>query len=82
MTPTRLTQHGPNTSSALQMLTESVAKNPVQQRAVGRLEPCAGKLACTVLRGADNSNVVGLLDFAFVGRSLPEEIKISLPTIE
>ncbi|EKD72260.1 MAG: hypothetical protein ACD_45C00723G0003, partial [uncultured bacterium] len=28
-----------------------------------RLEPCAGKLACTVLRGADNSNVVGLLDF-------------------
>lgn len=33
-----------------------------------RLEPCAGKLACTVLRGADNSNVVGLLDFAFIAR--------------
>ena len=36
-----------------------------------RLEPCAGKLACTVLRGADNSNVVGLLDFAFVGSQIP-----------
>lgn len=33
-----------------------------------RLEPCAGKLVCTVLRGADNSNVIGLLDFAFVSR--------------
>lgn len=27
-----------------------------------RLEPCEGKLSCTVLRGADHSNVVGLLD--------------------
>ncbi len=35
-----------------------------------RLEPCAGKLACTVLRGADNSNVVGLLDFSFVARQM------------
>lgn len=36
--------------------------------ALERLEPCAGKLACTVLRGASNSNVAGLLDFAFVER--------------
>ncbi len=36
-----------------------------------RLEPCAGKLACTVLRGANSSNVVGLLDFAFVGSQVP-----------
>lgn len=36
--------------------------------ALERLEPCAGKLACTVLRGAGNSNVASLLDFAFVGR--------------
>ena len=27
-----------------------------------RLEPCAGKLACTVPRGANYSNVVRLLD--------------------
>ncbi len=27
-----------------------------------RLEPCAGKLACTVPRGADCSNAVRLLD--------------------
>lgn len=33
-----------------------------------RLEPCAVKAACTVLRGADSSNVVGLPDFAFVVR--------------
>lgn len=32
-----------------------------------RLEPCAGKLACTVLRGADSSNAVSLLDFSFIG---------------
>lgn len=42
--------------------------------ALERLEPCAGKLACTVLRGADNSNVVGLLDFAFVGRQVHLEL--------
>jgi YhcG PDDEXK nuclease domain len=36
--------------------------------ALERLEPCAGKLACMVLRGADSSNVVGLLDFTFIAR--------------
>ncbi len=36
-----------------------------------RLEPCAVKAACTVLRGADSSNVVGLPDFAFVGTQVP-----------
>jgi hypothetical protein len=30
--------------------------NPVRTRAVGRLEPCAGKLACTVLRGGPAGN--------------------------
>ena len=33
-----------------------------------RLEPCAGKLACTVLRGVSSSNTACLLDFAFVAR--------------
>ena len=32
-----------------------------------RLEPCAGKLACTVLRGVSSSNTACLLDFSFVG---------------
>ena len=44
------------------MLTESVATNPVRQRAAGRLEPCAGKLACTVLRGGHDGNGVSLPD--------------------
>ena len=44
------------------MLTESVATNPVRQRAAGRLEPCAGKLACTVLRGGHAGNGVSLPD--------------------
>lgn len=62
MTQTRLTQHELNTSSAEQMLTESVATNPVRERAAGRLEPCAGKLACTVLRGGHAGNGVSLPD--------------------
>lgn len=33
------------------MLTNSVVINPVLPEAARRLEPCAGKLACTVLRG-------------------------------
>lgn len=33
-----------------------------------RLEPCAEKFACTVLRGVSSSNTACLLDFAFVGR--------------
>ena len=44
------------------MLTESVATNPVRQRAAGRLEPCAGKLPCTVLRGGHAGNGVSLPD--------------------
>jgi hypothetical protein len=44
------------------MLTDSVATNPVRSRAVGRLEPCAGKLACTVLRGEHAGNGVFLPD--------------------
>src|SRR3990167_7173277 len=39
--------------------------------ALERLEPCAGKLACTVLRGACSSNAACLLDFAFVGNQIP-----------
>ena len=31
-------------------------------KASERLEPCAGKLACTVLRRASDSNVAGLSD--------------------
>jgi transposase, IS5 family len=60
--PTRSTLHGPHTSSVVQMLTDSVATNPVRTRAVGRLEPCAGKLACTVLRGGHAGNGVLLPD--------------------
>ena len=59
---TRSTQHGPNTSSAVQMPTEFVAINPVRQRAVRWLEPCAGKLARTVLWGGHASNGVSLPD--------------------
>jgi len=44
------------------MLTDSVATNPVRTRAVGRLEPCAGKLACTVLRGGRAGNGASLPD--------------------
>ena len=44
------------------MLADSVVKNPVRSRAVGRLEPCAGKLACTVLRGEHAGNGVFLPD--------------------
>ena len=42
--------------------------------ALERLEPCAGKLACTVLRGAGRSNAACLLDFAFVGRQVHLEL--------
>ena len=44
------------------MLTDSAATNPVRSRAAGRLEPCAGKLACTVLRGECAGNGVLLPD--------------------
>ena len=44
------------------MLADSVMTNPVRSRAVGRLEPCAGKLACTVLRGEHAGNGVFLPD--------------------
>lgn len=37
-------------------------------RAFGRLEPCAAKVACTVLKGAGSSNAAGLPDFTFVAR--------------
>ncbi|SCC93547.1 transposase [Thiomonas sp. X19] len=60
--PTRSTQHGPHTSSVVQMPTDSVVTNPVRSRAAGRLEPCAGKLACTVLRGEHAGNGVFLPD--------------------
>ena len=40
------------------MPTDSVVTNPVRSRAVGRLEPCAGKLACTVLREEHAGNGV------------------------
>jgi IS5 family transposase len=35
---------------------------PVRWRAAGRLEPCAGKLACTVLRGGRTGNGASLPD--------------------
>ena len=60
--PTRSTPHGPPTSSVAPMPDDSVAMNPVRPRAVGRLEPCAGKLACTVLRGGHAGNGVPLPD--------------------
>jgi transposase, IS5 family len=44
------------------MLTDSDVMNPVRSRAAGRLEPCAGKLACTVLRGEHAGNGVFLPD--------------------
>ena len=43
-------------------------------KALERLEPCAGKLARTVLKGASSSNAAGLPDFAFVGRQYHLEI--------
>ena len=43
------------------MAVDSV-DDPVRVRAVGRLEPCAGKLACTVLRGEHAGNGVLLPD--------------------
>ena len=52
----------PCINSNVPMLTDSVATNPVRTRAVGRLEPCAGKLACTVLRGEHAGNGVFLPD--------------------
>ena len=58
----RSIQHGTNTSSAEPMLADSVVMSPVRSRAVGRLEPCAGKLACTVLRGEHAGNGVLLPD--------------------
>jgi len=44
------------------MHPDSVVMNPVRPWAVGRLEPCAGKLACTVLRGGHAGNGVSLPD--------------------
>ena len=60
--PTRSTQHGLHTSSVVPMPSDSVVTNPVRSRAAGRLEPCAGKLACTVLRGGHAGNGVFLPD--------------------
>ena len=60
--PTRSTRHGANTFSAAPVPTDSVVLNPVRSRAAGRLEPCAGKLACTVLRGGHAGNGVFLPD--------------------
>ena len=60
--PTRSTQHGLHTSSVVPMPSDSVVTNPVRSRAAGRLEPCAGKLACTVLRGEHAGNGVFLPD--------------------
>jgi IS5 family transposase len=44
------------------MSIDSVVMNPVRSWAIGRLEPCAGKLACTVLRGEHAGNGVLLPD--------------------
>src|SRR5450755_1622158 len=54
--PTRSTPHGLNTSSVDLMPDKSVVPGPVRLRAVGGLEPCAGKLASTVLRRRRRSN--------------------------
>jgi transposase, IS5 family len=60
--PTRSTQHGRLTSNAVQMAADNVVNCPVRLRADGRLEPCAGKLACTVLRGVRAGNGARLPD--------------------
>ena len=44
------------------MPSDSVVTCPVQRWAAERLEPCAGKLACTVLRGEHAGNGVFLPD--------------------
>ena len=44
------------------MLNDNCRCDPVRQRAEGRLEPCAGKLACTVLRGERAGNGAFLPD--------------------
>jgi DDE family transposase len=44
------------------MPADSIVIGPVRLRAVGRLEPCAGKLARTVLRGEHAGNGVFLPD--------------------
>lgn len=60
--PTRSTQHGRLTSNAAQIAVDHVKNCPVRSRADGRLEPCAGKLACTVLRGVRAGNGARLPD--------------------
>ena len=60
--PTPSTPHGPNISSVALMPPDSVVIDPVRMRAVGWLEPCAGKLARTVLRGGRAGNGVSLPD--------------------
>ena len=44
------------------MPTDSVVMSPARHRVAGRLEPCARKLACTVLRGGHAGNGVLLPD--------------------
>jgi hypothetical protein len=50
------------TFSVALMPDDSVVIGPVRLRAVGWLKPCAGKLACTVLRGEHAGNGVLLPD--------------------
>lgn len=52
------TQHGMTTFSVALMPDDSFVIGPVRLQAVGRLEPCAGKLACTVLWGEHAGNGV------------------------
>ncbi len=44
------------------MAADNVVNCPVQSLADGRLEPCAGKLACTVLWGVRAGNGAHLPD--------------------
>lgn len=77
--PTRSTQHGRHTSNAVQMAADNVVNCPVRSRAAGRLEPCAGKLACTVLRGARAGNGACLPDGKarrpYIGHMLAEALE-------
>ena len=60
--PIHLIRHGPHTLNNAPMPSDSVVTCPVQRWAAERLEPCAGKLACTVLRGEHAGNGVFLPD--------------------
>ena len=60
-------EQGPRGSSTMAPLVTRLSQIPVDHRvpcgALSRLEPCAVKVACTVLRGQGDSNVTPLPDY-------------------